>query len=196
MRFFDLKTILNLVLLVAIALLISFWPKPVDTSEPYKRSIHEKELVILEQSKIISYYQQKTKSDSLKSIQTKQRYDSISKRQSAVISDLKRKPRVIEVIKQEPEIKSLVGAQDSLINLQFQRIAVLEGLEFELRQNMSKVIISCEQRFQAQVEKFTLAEQRIADLEKQNRKERRKSRLAKIFLPLSFGLGFILSPGL
>jgi hypothetical protein len=192
MRFFDLKTILNLVLLVAIALLISFWPKHVDTSEPFKRAVHEKELVILEQSQIITKLAQKTKADSLQSIKTKQRYDSISKRQSAVISDLKRKPRVIEVIKQEPEVKALVEAQDSLINLQFQRIAVLEGLEHELRQDMSKVIISCEQRFQAQVEKFALAEQRIADLEKQNRKERRKGKLKGVLIPIAGAMMFLL----
>jgi hypothetical protein len=192
MRFFDIKTVVILILLVAIALLFSFWPKPVDTSEPYKRSIAEKEQVILQQSQIITRLAQKTKADSLKSIKTKQRYDSISKNQATLISDLKRKPRVIEVIKQEPEIKSLVGAQDSLINLQFQRIAVLEGLEFELRQDMSKVIISCEQRFQAQVDKFTLAEQRIADLEKQNRKERRVSKLKGVLIPIVAAGAFLL----
>jgi hypothetical protein len=189
---FSLQTWIIIALLICIAVIISFWPKPVDTSEPYKRSIHEKELVILEQSQIITRLAQKTKADSLKSIKTKQRYDSAAKSESAVISDLKRKPRVIEVIKHEPEVKALVEAQDSLINLQFQRIAVLEGLEFELRQDMSKVIISCEQRFQAQVEKFALAEQRIADLEKQNRKERRKKKLSQVLIPIVAAGAFLL----
>jgi cell division protein FtsL len=193
---FSLQTWIIIALLICIAVIISFWPKPVDTSEPFKREIAEKDKFIVEQSKIISDYDQKLKESTLESIKLKADNDSLTKTQVTLISDLKRKPRVIEVIKQEPEVKALVDAQDSLINLQFQRIAVLEGLEFELRQDMSKVIISCEQRFQAQVEKFALAEQRIADLEKQNRKERRKGKIAKVLVPVAAVAGLLLGVGM
>lgn len=193
----DLKLWLIIGLVVLVIILILTRPNPaVDTSEPYQRALYHKEQFILHQSEIITKLERKAKADSLKSIQTKQRYDSIAKSQSELISDLKRKPRVIEVIKQEPEVKQLVEAQDSLINLQFQRIAVLEGLEHELRQDMSKVLIACEQRFQAQTEKFELAEQQIADLEKQNRKERRKGKLKAVLIPVAAGLGLILGVAL
>jgi hypothetical protein len=189
----DIKTwiILGMTVIIIILLIFNGNTDSLDTTE-IDRKTHEKDLIIVEQSKIISDYDQKLKESTLESTKLKANNDSIAKNQATLISDLKRKPRVIEVIKQEPEIKALVEAQDSLINLQFQRIAVLEGLEHELRQDMSKVLISCEQRFQAQVEKFALAEQRISDLEKQNRKERRKGKLKAVMIPIAAGLGLIL----
>jgi hypothetical protein len=192
MRFFDLKTILNLVLLVAIALLISFWPKPVDNSEPFKRAVHEKELIILEQSQIITRLAQKSKADSLRlakdSIANK---IHVSKLESH-ISQLKGNPRVVYIRQQEPIIDSLITAQDSLVRVSTERVATLEGELFSLRQDMSKVFVDCEKRFQEQLDTEKLYQAENERLAKEVKKQRRGKKLAQVAAVIGTVGAFIL----
>lgn len=180
MKFFDLKTIIILALLVGIAIIISFWPKPVDNSEPFKR-----EIVTLN-SHIEALNQDRAKLraeiDTIKAHEAKSKrvYETKVKDQSAVIARLKGNPKVITVLKENPEVDSLVHALDSAVMMRDVRIAGLEMLQMKLELNTQAIYANFEESLKLERQKFALAEQQIEDLEKQNRKERRKVKVLKV----------------
>lgn len=188
----DLKTIIILALLVGIAVIISLWPKPVDNSGPFKR-----EIVTLN-SHIETLNQDRTKLraeiDIIKAqeAKSKQVYESKVKDQSVLIAKLKGNPKVITVLKENPEVDSLVHALDSAVMMRDVRIAGLEFTQMKMELTITGLTANFEESLKLEREKFALAEQRIADLEKQNRKERRKSKLKGVLIPVSGAVMFLL----
>jgi hypothetical protein len=189
---FSLQTWIIIALLICIAIIISFWPKPVDNSEPFKR-----EIVTLN-SHIETLNQDRAKLraeiDTIKAQEAKykQVYETKVKDQSALIAKLKGNPKVITVLKENPEVDSLVHALDSAVMMRDVRIASLEFTQLKMELTITGLTANFEESLKLEREKFALAEQRIADLEKQNRKERRKKKLSQVLIPIVAAGAFLL----
>lgn len=196
MRFFDLKTWIIIGLLIGIVIIISFWPKPVDTSEPFKR-----EIVTLN-SHIETLNQDRAKlraeidTIKLREVKIKVVYEGRVKKMSSVIADLRANPKVVKVLEENPTVDSLVQAQDSTIMLNQVRISGLEHSLFQMQLNTEALQANFDQAMELELAKYDAAQKEIERLQKENRKERRKSKLARVLVPVAAGLGLVLGVGL
>jgi hypothetical protein len=180
-------------LVLVIILLIAFWPspEPIDTTV-FKREIAAQNEQIAVLSAELKKKAEKSKADSLRlakdSIANK---IHVSKLESH-ISQLKGNPRVVYIRQQEPIIDSLITAQDSLVRVSTERAATLEGELFSLRQDMSKVFVDCEKRFQEQLDTEKLYQAENERLAKEVKKQRRGKKLAQVAAVIGTVGAFIL----
>lgn len=194
---FDLKTWIILALLVGIAILFAFWPSTTpDTSEVFKREIEslntQIETLNTDRAKLIAQI------DTVKARETKTKttYESRVKKMSSVIADLRANPKVVKVLEENPTVDSLVQAQDSTIMLNQVRISGLEHSLFQMQLNTEALQANFDQAMELERAKYDASQKEIERLQKENRKERRKGKLARVLVPVAAGLGLVLGVGL
>lgn len=169
-------------------------PEPYDTSQ-WKEAIQRSndKITVLQQDK--QKLARKIAEDSILRHEQSQAYQQDVKIKSAAIAKLKANPRVVYIRESEPVVDSLIVAYDSIVQLKNDRIDELEVSLYELQINMKAVNVNCDQMLEAERDKFKASEELISDLEKQNRKERRKRKLATILIPI-VGVGALFLGGL
>lgn len=109
----------------------------------------------------------------------------------ATIAKLKANPKIVEVIKEVPEVSELIQAYDSALLHKDERIRELES-ELTTSQQLAS---QAEQNFNATVADYknlhaNMLEQ-VEYYKKELRKQRRKTRLATVLIPVS-GVGAFL----
>ena len=191
----DLKLwlIIGLVVLVIILILTRPNHEPADNSI-YHREINSQNIQIKTLEAHNRALLDSIKSDSLEDVKEKEaftaRLNVLNKR--IVIT----RPIIMHQVDTLPQVKAFIADQDSVIMLQSVRIAGLEFLQMKLELNTQAIYANFEESLKLERQKFALAEKQIVDLEKQNRKERRKGKLKSILLPVAAGLGLILGVAL
>lgn len=193
----DLKTWIILALLIGIAILLSFWPSTTpDTSEVFKREITSlnNQIETLNQDRAFL----RTKIDSITSHEnrSKKLHSQHVAVLNSTIAKLKRNPFVIKIREENPAVDSLVQAQDSTIMLNQVRISGLEHSLFQMQLNTEALQANFDQAMELERAKYDAAQKEIERLQKENRKERRKGKLARVLVPVAAGLGLVLGVGL
>jgi ElaB/YqjD/DUF883 family membrane-anchored ribosome-binding protein len=175
------KNILILVLIAALALLWLFKPKPepVDT-KPYEIAIAIADLKIDSLSKGLARLHQKRTADSLLSIKSNQEYQSKVLVLRSTVAKLKANPTVIRIREENPEVDSLIVAQDSVIHVKDERITFLESEIRRTVDNMNSFNETYEGILKAEREKFEAQQRLTAEYKQQNRKLRRNNTWTKI----------------
>lgn len=189
----DLKTIAIIVLLAIIALMFLLQPdhKPIDI-EPYRIQIAEQGLRISQLQQDSAKLAQKIKADSLQQAQEKKAYKNTISEKSRQIANLKANPRVIEIRAQEPAIDSLINAMDSLDSIKTERIATLENNLDALRVDIGQLEANFAGLLEAEREKFKVQGEAFEKTLKENRKLRRRAKVAKVLLPVVAGLSLLI----
>lgn len=188
-----LPWILVIVLCIALALMYIFRPEKQDAK--IQRLKHENDSLLIR----ISQHQANAaklselrKADSLAATISKQAYASGVKKKDAVIADLRRNPKVIEIVRENPIIDTLLQQYDSALTHRDERIRQLES---ELTSSQS-LASQAEQNFKATIGDYeqvhkNLIEQ-IEHYRKELRKQKRQKRAAVILGVLIGGAGVIL----
>lgn len=182
------------VLTIVIVYLILSRPAPYDSNkQAYTDTLtflRAKEASIVAQGKrIIEAHRSKTKKDSL-AINAKD--EQIRQAKAKVVI---RRVYIQPLVDSIPELRSFIQGQDSVILIQGQQIDTLKQAYASQIQTTKDLIQNHDaqarisQRIEAEKDK------RISDLEKQVRKTRRGSKLAKVLLPI-VGLGAFILGGL
>jgi hypothetical protein len=165
--------------LVIIALIL-FQPKSPEVDiTPYRtaQAIADQEIKELKQSNL--KLQAKIDSDSLIQTKEKETYRTEVKKKDAVIAKLKGNPTIIRIREENPEVDSLIVAQDSLITRHAERVSELESNLTDLRVDMKALVNGFEGQIAAHISKYE-NEKKIADTYRdENRKIRRGARWLK-----------------
>jgi uncharacterized small protein (DUF1192 family) len=175
------KNILILVLIAALALvwLLKPQPEPVDM-KPYEIAIAIADLKIDSLTKGLSKLRQKRAADSLLSIKSNQEYQSKVLVLRSTVAKLKANPTVIKIREENPEVDSLIIAQDSVIQVKDERITFLESEVRRTVDNMNSFNETYEGILKVEREKFEAQKQLTAEYKQQNRKLRRGNTWTKI----------------
>lgn len=166
-------------------------PEPINI-EPYRIQIAEQDLRISQLQQDSAKLAQKIKADSLQQAQEKKAYKNTISEKSRQIANLKANPRVIEIRAQEPAIDSLINAMDSLDSIKTERIATLENNLDALRVDVGQLEANFAGLLEAEREKFKIQGEAFEKTLKENRKLRRRAKVAKVLIPVVAGLAFIL----
>jgi hypothetical protein len=183
-------------LLLCIILILTRPVKEITDLKPYETAIRiaDQEIKELKQSNL--KLQAKIDSDSLRQTKEKETYRTEVKKRDAVIAKLKGNPTIIRIREENPEVDSLIVAQDSLITRHAERVAELESNLTDLRVDMKALVNNFNSEIAAHISKYE-NEKKIADTyQKENRKIRRSSRLWKAATVTAGVLGLFVGSGL
>jgi hypothetical protein len=183
--------IIGLAIIIVIMALMWPSPEPADTTI-WQREIAAQNEQIAVLSSELNKKAQKFKEDSLRLIKDSMEHKKHVVNLESRISQLKANPRVVYIRQKEPIIDSLITAQDSLVRVSTERVATLEGELFSLRQDMSKVFVDCEKRFQEQLDTEKLYQAENERLAKGVKKERRGKKIAQVAAVIGTVGAFIL----
>lgn len=179
--------------LAVIIAMIFMWPesKTVNT-QPWKDTISRKtdEIKTLQENLVI--IREKVTEDSLQSIKAKEEYEVKVSRLRSTVAKLKASPVVVKVLEENFEVYDLVNSQDSVIEVQDNRIMSLETELGKLRVNMVGVTQNFEQQIAAQEERFTASQELSKTLEGDLRREKRRAKIARVLIPVAFVVGLVL----
>lgn len=181
----DVKVILIIVLAGVIAFLIltDKDPPSVDLA-PYERAIAILEVEKREEQarfkEIIQKSNTRTKKDSI-SINVKDKRIRVLE----VRASQERTPRVDTLIKSDPQLESFVNTQSEIIGELKEEVDTLKSsVEFHIQVN--KDLVRSSEDIQATFEKQLISTQALADAyKKENRKERRKRKIATALIPVA-----------
>jgi DNA repair exonuclease SbcCD ATPase subunit len=169
--------ILALIAIIAALILFDKDPPATDTTA-FKQQIEKDRTVIRELQSELAETLARIKQDSLQQVSEAEAYrkdvDSLTSR----IGQLKRSPRVITVLAENPEVEALVDQQDSLIVTQAARIDTLEVNLSDLRIDLAQVKRNFEGQIQAYESIRESQTQIIAAQEKEIRRHKREKRAA------------------
>jgi hypothetical protein len=171
--------ILALIAIIAALILFDKDPPATDTTV-FKQQIEQDRTVIRELQSELAETLARIKRDSLQQVSEAEAYKRDTDSLSARISQLKRSPRVITVLAENPEVDSLVKSQDSLIVTQAARIDTLTVNLADLRVNLRQVRLNFEGQINALESISSNQSEIIAVQEKELKRERRQKRLAII----------------
>lgn len=180
-------------LAAVIVVMILLWPnvEPQDT-QVWKDSIWKSELKIRQLQWLSRELQSQITEDSLQSIKAKEEYEVKVTRLRSTVAKLKASPVVVKVLEENFEVYELVNSQDSVIEVQDNRIMSLETELGKLRVNMVGVTQNFEQQIAAQESRFTASQELSNSLEKDLKKEKRRAKIARVLIPIAFVGGIIL----
>lgn len=186
--------VIGLVLIIAALILFDKDPEPYDTTQ-WKQSIQRANDRISNLRTDSLKLASKIIADSVRREKERKAYKNEVKKKSSEIARMKQNPRVVYIRENEPSVDSLLTAMESKDSIQSERIEVLEKDNAELRVDMKTVNDNCAQMLAEERDKFKASQEFISDLEKQNRKEKRKRKLATILIPI-VGVGALFLGGL
>ena len=168
-------------LLLLVIGLIVFWPSPEpDNTRIWKEQISRDKAIREELQGKLTETLARIKQDSLQQVSEAEAYKRDVDSLSARISQLRRSPRVITVLAENPDVKALVDQQDSLITVQAARIDTLTVNLADLRVNLHQVRSNFEGQITALESISSNQSEIIAVQEKELKRERRQKRLAII----------------
>lgn len=182
--------VIALALIIVGMILFDKDPEPVSTQK-WKDEITKKEERIKVLQGNLATIREKVKADSLQGVKSKQEYEVKVTSLRSTVAKLKANPIVIKVREENPEIDSLIVAQDSTILAKDERIVALEADIKRVVANMDSFNDTYEGILQAEREKFEAQKEITAAVEKELKKEKRKAKLAKVLIPV-VGVGALL----
>lgn len=188
----DIKFYIILALLLALVISILTRPtKEITDLTPYRTQIAIDQLTIDSLSKGRAKLARRISEDSILRHEERIAHKEDVKKKNATIAKLKANPTVIMVRDSIPVVDSLIIAQDLLIESQAIRIVVLEGDVKTLGIDLAQVTDNFEATLAAMQSKIQATEQLADAYKKENRKERRKRKIATALIPVA-GVGLFL----
>lgn len=184
--------VFGLTVVIILLLIFDKDPEPYDTSQ-WKEAIQRSndKITALQQDK--QKLARKIAEDSI--LRAEERHTFQNAIGSLKTRLQQKRVQIDTLILESPALRDYVATADSVIQLQAARIDTLEVSLDELQINMKAVNINCDRMLEAERDKFKASEELISDLEKQNRKEKRKRKLATVLIPI-VGVGSLFLGGL
>lgn len=136
----------------------------------------EAELKVLNQD--LTEIKKRLVSDSLEATKSKQVYEIKVKDLRSTVAKLKANPTVIKVREESPAVDSLIVAQDSVIQIQEQRIAIHEYQYGKLAINVQAITDNFEKQIELERGRYQDQVQISDSYRKEVRKQRREKRIA------------------
>lgn len=186
------QTWIILGLLAFIALYIAFDKPPQPDLSPYKIAIAEADIRISQLKTDSAKLASKIHTDSVRQSQEKTTYVRTISEKSREIENMKRNPRVVEVRITEPEVNDLITAMESQDSIKTERIETLEIHLSALRADMNAVKGNFSKLLAEERVKFQSQGEQLTKTMKENRKLRRRVKVAKVLVPVAAGLGLFL----
>jgi lysozyme family protein len=161
-----------------IIVMIWLWPEPEQANtDIWKKAVADRDVVISQLTDSLQVSKVNSAQEAQKRAHTERRYDSTVTTQTKEIVRLKSNKRVIYIRETEPAVDSLINAQDSLIVTAVNRIDELQGELYTLGKINATIIEDCEARFAAQLEKDKAMRELLSQVERMEKKNRKKVKL-------------------
>lgn len=178
-----------LIIIGAIAVYL-LWPEPEDLSGfEHREKLREAHVHSLQQD--YEKLKARLKADSVVYSTTIQTYKDKDKKNLAYIENLKAKPTVVKVVQETPELDALLQAYDSLLQSKDSQLQLQSEYIATLQVDLGKVTENFLERLAIQDSMIQDQKGVIQDQRKQLRKERCRSRVARVLVPVALGLGLL-----